>query len=195
MNKLQDCSHMFRYSNKVGSFNLITYVCPDGDNFVTKGFDIIILDDEPIICESISNILRSFYTWGDIHPFTEMNEAISHVFVRDVCIGIFIVDVFLEERMGFQFLDAVRPKNPMIYKDAVMITGNASDDVVDMCLASGINYLLEKPIRPYELQFTVRSVIDKYVRVAMKLNKIHDPMFLYRFDHSPKNPAFNFAFY
>jgi len=158
-----------------------------------RGLDIIILDNETIICESISNILRSFYTWGNIHSFTEINEAISYVFVRDVCLGIYIIDVFLEESNGFQFLDAIKTKNPMIYSDTVMITAYASDDVVDMCLASGINYLLEKPINPYELQFTIRSLIEKYVKLAMELNKIPDPIVLSQFDTSVKNSAFRFA--
>ena len=158
-----------------------------------RGLDIIILDNEPIICESISNILGNFYTWGDIHSFTEISKAVSHVFVRDVCLGIYIVDVFLEESNGFQFLDAIKPKNPLVYNDAVMITAYASDNVVDMCLASGINYLLEKPVKPYELQFTIRSLIEKYVRVAMKLNKIPEPIVLCRFDTSANYSAFSVA--
>jgi hypothetical protein len=50
-----------------------------------------------------------------------------------------------------------------------MISGNASDDVVNMCLASNVNYLLEKPIKPYALQLSVRSITAKYLDFAKKL--------------------------
>ena len=170
-----------------------SFIYPDGDRFMARGIDIIILDEEPIICESISTILRGFYTWGDIYSFTRIDEAISHVFLRDVCIGIFIVDVYLEERNGFQFLEAIKTKNPMVCNDAVMMTENASDAVVDKCLASRINNLLEKPIKPYELQFTIRSVIEKYVRVAKEVYEIPDPILLSRFDTSVKYPEFGLA--
>ena len=53
--------------------------------------------------------------------------------------------------------------------DTVMISGMASEDVVDMCIASGVNHLLEKPIRNYALQLAIRSIVMKYVKFAKKL--------------------------
>jgi AmiR/NasT family two-component response regulator len=50
-----------------------------------------------------------------------------------------------------------------------MITGNANDDVVDMCVASGVNHLLEKPVRPYALQLAVRAIVSKYLKFAKLL--------------------------
>jgi hypothetical protein len=63
----------------------------------------------------------------------------------------------------------VGEKFPTAYEDAIMITGNPSDDVVNMCVASNINYLLEKPIKPYTLQLAVRSITRKYIEFAKKL--------------------------
>ena len=143
-----------------------------GKDSMTKGLDIIILDDEPIICESISEILNGFYTWGEIHSFTDISEAISYTFTRDIGIGIFIVDIYLREMDGFRFIDAIKPKFPNVYKDIIMITGYASVDLVNICLASGINYLLEKPIKQYELHFAVRSILEKYIRIALNLDAI-----------------------
>ena len=50
-----------------------------------------------------------------------------------------------------------------------MISGKASDDVVNMCLASNVNYLLEKPLKPYALQLAVRAITAKYLEFAKKL--------------------------
>jgi hypothetical protein len=61
----------------------------------------------------------------------------------------------------------------MAHEDAVIITGNASDEVVDMCVAYDITHLLEKPVRTYALQLAVRSIVNKYIKFAKKL--LQDP--------------------
>jgi hypothetical protein len=38
-----------------------------------------------------------------------------------------------------------------------------------MCLASRVNYLLEKPIKPYALQLAVKAITGKYLNFAKKL--------------------------
>jgi len=63
----------------------------------------------------------------------------------------------------------------MAHQDTIIITGNANDEVVKMCVASDITYLLEKPIRPYALQLAIRAIVSKYVKFAKKL--LQDPLF------------------
>jgi len=67
------------------------------------------------------------------------------------------------------FLDTISEKFRSVYNDAVMVTGNASDEVVNACVASGINHLLEKPVRAYALQLAIRSVVDKYLNFSRLL--------------------------
>ena len=45
-------------------------------------------------------------------------------------VAIFILDVFMEKQTGFSFLDAIAPKFQMASENAIIITGQASDDVV-----------------------------------------------------------------
>jgi CheY-like chemotaxis protein len=94
---------------------------------------------------------------------------------RDVGVAIFIVDVFLGGVSGFFFLDSIEEKFPTAHADAIIITGNASDDIVNMCIASDVNHLLEKPIKPYALQLAVRAIAEKYLNFAKKL--FQDPDF------------------
>jgi response regulator of citrate/malate metabolism len=82
---------------------------------------------------------------------------------------IFILDVFVEDSNGFAFLDAIAEKYPNAHLDTVMISGMASEDVVDMCIATGVSHLLEKPVRNYALQLAIRSIVMKYVKFAKKL--------------------------
>jgi DNA-binding NtrC family response regulator len=142
---------------------------------MSEGLDVIIVDDDSSVCELIAAIVKRFYTWGDIYPFSDTDEAIDFCLQRDIGVAIFVVDVFLGGVSGFYFLDAVEEKFPTSHSDAIVITGNASDDIVNMCIASDVNHLLEKPIKPYALQLAVRAIAEKYLKFAKKL--FQDPDF------------------
>ena len=136
---------------------------------MSDGLDVIVLDDDPGICEIIAELIESFYTWGKVHCFSNPDEAIGFCLNRDIGVAIFVVDVFLGGLSGFYFLDAIEEKYPTAHEDTIIISGNASDDVVNMCLASNVNYLLEKPLKPYALQLAVRAITSKYLDFAKKL--------------------------
>ena len=136
---------------------------------MSDGLDVIIIDDDKGICEIIKELVESFYSWGDVVSFSNADEAIDYCLQRDVGVAIFIIDVFLGGLSGFYFLDAIEKKFPTAHEDSIIISGNASDDVVNMCLASRVNYLLEKPIKPYALQLAVKAITGKYLNFAKKL--------------------------
>jgi DNA-binding NarL/FixJ family response regulator len=133
------------------------------------GLDVIIVDDDPSVCRLITDTVKAFYAWGEVRSFNNADEAILYCLSSPIGVGIFIVDVFLGGKSGFFFLDAVEKKFPSAHKDAIVVTGNASEDVVNMCMASNVNYLLEKPIRPFALQFAVRAIAEKYITFAKLL--------------------------
>ena len=142
---------------------------------MSDGLDVIVLDDDQGICEIISELIEDFYSWGKVYPFSDTEKAISFCLQRDIGVAIFVVDVFLGGLSGFYFLDAIEHRYPTAYEDAIMISGNASDDVVNMCLASNVNYLLEKPLKPYALQLAVRAITAKYLEFAKML--LQNPSF------------------
>ena len=142
---------------------------------MSDGLDILIIDDEKEVCDILASHIEKFYTWGDVTTCTDVGRAISYCKSRPGSIMIFVLDVFVGESNGFLFLDAIADKYPNAYHDTIMITGNANDDVVDMCVASGVNHLLEKPVRPYALQLAVRSIVSKYLKFAKML--LNDPEF------------------
>ncbi len=146
-----------------------------GGNNMSDGLDILIIDDEKEVCDVLSSHIRKFYTWGDITTCTDVERAVSYCRSRPGSIMIFVLDVFVGDSNGFLFLDAIADKYPNACHDTIMITGNANDDVVDMCVASGVNHLLEKPVRPYALQLAVRSIVSKYLKFAKLL--LNDPEF------------------
>ena len=138
---------------------------------MADGLDVIIVDDDPSVCETLSEIIIKFYAWGGVLSFTDVDEAVSYCLNRDIGIAVLVIDVFLGEKSGFYFLDAIEEVFPSAHEDAIMITGYASDDVVNTCVASGINHLLEKPVKAYALQLAIRAVVEKYLKFAKKLMK------------------------
>ena len=136
---------------------------------MSDGLDVIVIDDDPGICEIIAELIENFYTWGKVQWFSNPDEALDFCLKRDSGVAIFVVDVFLGGLSGFYFLDALEQKYPTAHEDTIIISGNASDDVVNMCLASNVNHLLEKPLKPYALQLAVRAITAKYLDFAKKL--------------------------
>jgi len=142
---------------------------------MTEGLDVIIVDDEPDVCQTLVALISRFYTWGDVLEFTDADKAIEYCLNRDVGIAIFVVDVYLSGKSGFFFLDAIEERFASAHEDTIIITGNASDDIVNMCVASNVSHLLEKPIKPFALQLAIRAIIEKYLRFAKKL--LQDPTY------------------
>ena len=135
--------------------------------------NVVIVDDDPAIAQLLSNIIQRFYSWGEVVAFTDSDSARHHCLTKENGVAIFVLDVFLEGDTGFGFLDSIIHKFPMAYEDTIIITGSASDDIVNMCIAANIHYLLEKPIKAYALQLAVRAIVDKYIQFAKKL--LRDP--------------------
>ena len=142
---------------------------------MSDGLDVIVIDDDLSVCAVICEIIKRFYVWGDVLGFSSADEAKAHCLGRKTSIAIFVLDVFLKGESGFYFLDDISDKYPSAYQDTIIITGKASDDVVDMCIASDVSYLLEKPVKPYALQLAVRAIAQKYLQFAKRI--MEDPVF------------------
>ena len=142
---------------------------------MSEGLDVIVIDDDKNLCTVTAETIKRFYAWGDVVTFNKVDDAIAYCLNQDTSIAIFVLDVFLGEQSGFAFLDAIKDKFTAAPEDTIIITGHASEDVVDMCVASDVTHLLEKPVKPYELQLAVRAVVSKYMKFAKKV--LHDPEF------------------
>ncbi len=133
------------------------------------GLPVIIVDDDQAVCEFTAELVRSFYTWGEVFVFTDPDEASRFCQNRQTGVAIFILDVFLGEKTCFNFLKSVQAAFPFAPQDTIIMTGNASNEVVDVCISSDITYLLEKPVRPYAMKLAVRAIVAKYAKFAKKL--------------------------
>jgi len=136
---------------------------------MSQELDVIIVDDDPSICKVISDIIKSFYIWGEVIAFTDINDAIAYCMGLDMGVAVFVLDIYLGQKNGFDFLDQIEERFPSAREDTIIITGNASNEVVNRCISSDVTYLLEKPIRSYALQMAVRAIAMKYIKFAKRL--------------------------
>ena len=136
---------------------------------MSQELDVIVIDDDPSICMVISNIINSFYMWGDVISFTDVDDAVAYCMGLDMGVAVFVLDIYLGPKSGFDFFDQIEERFPSAREDTIIITGNASNEVVNRCISSDITYLLEKPIRSYALQLAVRAIAMKYIKFAKRL--------------------------
>ena len=54
---------------------------------MSDGLDVIVVDDDPGICEIVSELIESFYTWGNVVSFSnaEKAETIPFLHVYMLC--------------------------------------------------------------------------------------------------------------
>ncbi len=45
---------------------------------MSDGLDVIVVDDDPGICEFISELIENLYTCGKVHSFSDPVEAIAY---------------------------------------------------------------------------------------------------------------------
>ncbi|KMY66508.1 histidine kinase [Desulfocarbo indianensis] len=153
---------------------------------MSRGLDLIILDDDVELSGLLKQMVEIFYHWGEIHVFNDALSAKRFCFDRGSSVAVFIIDVFLGDFTAFDFIESIKVHYPMVAEDSIIVTGQASEEVVNACLASDVNYLLEKPIKYYVLQFAIRAIANKYLRFARQLR--HDPDFALQVDQL-KPPA------
>lgn len=141
---------------------------------MTQGLDLYILDDEKVVADQLAELARIFHAWGEVFSFSDAVEARAFLLARDAGLGIFVLDVYLGGETAFDFLDSIQVHYPQAAEDAIIITGLASQDVVDNCIAAGVNYLLQKPVKPYAFQLAVRAIAGRYHGFAKRLFSDHE---------------------
>ncbi|SMC21697.1 Response regulator receiver domain-containing protein [Desulfacinum hydrothermale DSM 13146] len=139
------------------------------------GLNVIVVDDDRDVLAFLQEVLRGFYVWGDVLAFDDPQTAAAYCLEQPPGVAVFVLDVYMGSWTAFDFLERVQVRFPMAAQDAVIITGNASDEVVSACVEADITHLLEKPLRPYALQLAVRSIVSKYIKFARRL--LTDPQF------------------
>lgn len=121
---------------------------------------VLIVDDEPIVRESIRDWLK---TAGYMVETAENGEEALKI-LENQDFGVVILDVRLPGKTGIKILREVKEVKPDI--KSIIITAYPSSELADEAMELGaVDYLI-KPIAPDDLEKLVRETLQKYTGKA-----------------------------
>ena len=117
---------------------------------------ILVVDDEPIVRESIKDWLSD--AGYDVYTAESGEEALELVRKQDF--SVLILDIRLPGKTGIRVLREVKELKPKI--KSIIITAYPSVDLTEEAIRLGaVDYLI-KPIAPEDLERLVRETMEKY---------------------------------
>ena len=105
------------------------------------------------------SVLRSL-----LEPWFELFEASSGEraveIVEDRRIDLLLLDMHMEELTGIETVEIVKRINSRL--PCILVTGDATDEVVEKATKADIWSVLSKPVRRVDLMATVSAAIDNF---------------------------------
>lgn len=118
---------------------------------MTDKLQILVLDDEPIVCKRLKPALDKY--GYEVESFENPIEALKRI--DEKAFDIVVTDVRMDAVDGIQVLEHVLRKSKSA--KVIIITGYATVEVAREALAKGAFDFIAKPFKPNEL----RSIIAK----------------------------------
>ncbi len=120
------------------------------------GRHVLVVDDEPLVCEAIERILRSYgYSVTAVHSGQEALAVLARSTVH-LC----LCDLHMPGMDGAELLKQVRASHPDV--PVVILTGDGSLDRLHELLDSGASDFLVKPWRAHELPIIIERNIRRH---------------------------------
>ena len=110
-------------------------------NDSTKKLQILILDDEPIVCKRLKPaFLKAGY---DVETFTDSAHAMERTLEKNF--DIVITDLKMEGMSGMEFLSEVKKRSPRT--EVIVITGFATMEAHKESMQKGVFNFVAKPFK------------------------------------------------
>jgi DNA-binding NtrC family response regulator len=116
---------------------------------------ILILDDEPIVCKRLYPALEK--AGYEVEAFTNSSEAMERVKAKNF--DIVITDLKMEGVDGMTFLTAVKERSPAT--EVIVITGFATMETAKESYQKGVFDFVAKPFKLGEIQDVVKRAEEK----------------------------------
>lgn len=113
---------------------------------------VLIVDDEPYLLKSLSNILKDRY---DIMPALGASEAIEILMQNQGNFDAIVCDLQMQDMSGADFYNYILQNYPQLVKKIIFTTGGLCSPMLENFLESIGNCLLEKPFTHDELVFSI----------------------------------------
>jgi DNA-binding NtrC family response regulator len=118
-----------------------------------KNNRVMILDDEPIVCERLRSTLEKLNL--DLETFTDPNEALKRFSEKKV--DVLITDLKMKEIDGIEILKLVKKVSPDT--KVIIITGFATVEKAKEALKIGAYDFIAKPFRLSQLRDLVVTAL------------------------------------
>jgi heterodisulfide reductase subunit A len=117
---------------------------------------VLIVDDEPIVRESIRDWLKD--AGYEVYTAESGEEALSLVEKQDF--GVIVIDVRLPGITGIKALTEVKQQKPQI--KSIVITAYPSAELAAEAIKLGAVDYLVKPVNPDDLEKLIQSTLLEY---------------------------------
>jgi len=122
---------------------------------VDEGISILILDDEPIVCNRLKVALQKM--GYEVETYTDSVAALQRLEEKDF--DIVVTDLKMENVDGIQILEAAKKKNPNT--EVIIITGFATSEAAKEALKKGAFDFIAKPFRLEDLRNVIIQATEK----------------------------------
>ncbi|MEK3735056.1 response regulator [Paenibacillus sp. FSL M8-0334] len=121
-------------------------------------YNILVVDDEPLICRGLAGLLRaSGLGIGQIMTAASGEEALDYIRMEDV--DLLITDIQMGELSGIELMHQAKMAKPWV--QAIIISAHETFQYAQMAIRLGAKDYLIKPLNSEQFLDSVRSVLLK----------------------------------
>lgn len=132
-----------------------------------KKHTLLVVDDEPDVCDSVHDLLRREY-----RVLRARNAEEGFKLMQENEIHIIMTDQRMPKVSGVELLSKVRVGHPQAVR--MLFTGYADLDSIIQAINQGHIYrFLKKPWQPDELEAAVRDAAAEYDRIVEQAEAMH----------------------
>ena len=114
---------------------------------------ILVIDDEPVVCESCHRILslEDFKVDTNTNPISGYNQALENNY------DLIILDLIMDDLDGMELLAKLRDKKP--YVPVIIITGYPTWESKRKSHDLDVFYYIIKPFKPVEILEPIKRIL------------------------------------
>lgn len=133
-----------------------------------RNCQILIIDDEPVVCDFLVDVLKDRYTVDCCYNAAEALKCIDNKMY-----DIIITDLKLADRSGIEILEYAKKKDP--YTEVVIITGFGTLGSASQAINLGATSYLLKPLQVDDLEIQIDRAVASRVFHLKSLWLINNP--------------------
>jgi two-component system, response regulator YesN len=136
-------------------------------------YNILVVDDEPLICKGLSHMLGS--SGMDIgHIFIAYNGYEALDYIRAEEIDLLITDIQMGEMSGIELMNQAKIVKP--WMETIVISAHETFQHAQMAIRLGAKDYMIKPLKNDQFLDSVRNVLLSYARPASSQNDVLSSM-------------------